>query len=710
MFGAAIVRGGVGEDGPRRKDHGAGGPLDARKAALDDRIVAELEARIAALEQAGERKEAQILERESLFRLFLNHAPVALAMFDRDMRYLAASRRWREDLGLGEQNLFHRSHYEVFPEIPDAWKDVHRRGMAGEVVRAEADRFVRADGSVQWLRREVRPWHEAQGAVGGILIFSEEITARMQTETALRYSELRYRTLIDHALPDALYVHDHTGRLIEVNDKAAEITGYSRGELLRMNVAEVEVDLGLEALQEAWAAMPVGPTQHFHGHHRRKDGTSFPVEVHISILETEGERLYIGLVRDISERQRVEHAVRSSEQRFSDIVAASADWVWEVDTQGRYTFVSEGVRSLLGYEPEQLLGREPWDLMPPDEAVRVRAMHQAIASERRSVRDVDNVNLHKDGSLRYLQTTAMPILDDDGTLLGYRGIDRDVTEKRLAEIALRESHANLERRVAERTAEVAHASQAKSEFLARLSHEVRTPLNPIIGFSQLLQEGMAGPISDRQKELIRHIHSAGQHLLALITDVLDLSKIEAGRLQLEPQPIEVAATLESGALIAKEKAMSQRLEFAMAVAPETGNIVADPRAVKQIVFNLLSNAVKHTPEGGRILLGARRCGAADVRLTNGRPGRMLDEALTQAAEYLEVSIEDFGAGISEPDLARLCEPFVQLDNEGTRRHGGSGLGLSLVRRLAGLHGGALAIESSLGAGSIFRVWLPYSQA
>ncbi|MBZ0089942.1 MAG: PAS domain S-box protein, partial [Thermoanaerobaculia bacterium] len=257
-----------------------------------------------------QRRTAEALRQsEEQLRLFIEHAPAALAMFDSEMRYLAASRRWRADFGLEDQDLTGRSHYEVFPEIGAEIKEIHRRGLSGEIVGAENDRFDRADGSTQWLRWEVRPWHDSSGATAGILIFSEDITARKLAMGALAESEEHYRALAE---------------------------------------------------------------------------TTF-------------------------------------------------DWIWEVDPQGRYTFASPRVTELLGYTPEEVLGRTPFDLMPEAEAARVAALFGALVERREPFASLENVNRHRDGRLVVLESSGVPFHGPEGDFRGYRGMDRDITARKQAE-------------------------------------------------------------------------------------------------------------------------------------------------------------------------------------------------------------------------------------------------------------------------------------
>ncbi len=248
---------------------------------------------------------------------------------------------------------------------------------------------------------------------------------------------------------------------------------------------------------------------------------------------------------------------------------------------------------------------------------------------------------------------------------------------------LQDSHLNLEDKVAEKTVALELANRHKTEFLANMSHELRTPLNAIIGFSEVLADEMFGRLNAKQMEYARDIHGSGHLLLSLINDILDLSKIEAGRLDLDPEPFDVAAAVANAATLVRERCQRQGLALAIDVEPPFLRWTADVRRFKQILVNLLTNAVKFTPAGGRV--------AVRARVDRGQ---------------LCVSVTDSGVGIAEADLGRIFEPFTQVGDSDRGKAEGTGLGLSLVRSLVGLHGGTLAVQSRLGEGSTFAFSLP----
>ena len=265
--------------------------------------------------------------------------------------------------------------------------------------------------------------------------------------------------------------------------------------------------------------------------------------------------------------------------------------------------------------------------------------------------------------------------------------------------------------LAEKNRELEQASLRKSEFLANMSHELRTPLNAIIGFSEILKDGLLGELPPAQYEYVDDIFTSGRHLLSLINDILDLSKVEAGQMALDLEPAEIDALLDNTLSIVRDKAHQQRIALTCEFAPGLGTIRVDLRKTKQIVYNLLSNAVKFTPDGGRVTLRARRVPRSTIEQWHSRRSAGVHAPLPEssATEFLEISVEDSGIGISADDAQRLFQPFVQLDSSLARRYQGTGLGLALVMKLAALHDGTVALESDLGVGSCFTVWLPWQR-
>jgi len=265
--------------------------------------------------------------------------------------------------------------------------------------------------------------------------------------------------------------------------------------------------------------------------------------------------------------------------------------------------------------------------------------------------------------------------------------------------------------VQRKNAELERANRMKSEFLANMSHELRTPLNAIIGFSEIMKDGLTGPLAAEQQEYVGDIHSSGKHLLSLINDILDLSKVEAGHVPLELETAEPAQLASSAMSVLRERASSARVRFATLCPPELGRLRIDLRKAKQIVYNLVSNALKFTAEGGSVGLSFGRVRAEQVRAVQATPDtRVFPPAELGCEHYLEIRVSDSGIGISPGNLQQLFQAFVQIDSSLSRQYTGTGLGLTMVKRLAELHGGGLMVHSREGGGSVFTVWLPWREA
>jgi len=257
--------------------------------------------------------------------------------------------------------------------------------------------------------------------------------------------------------------------------------------------------------------------------------------------------------------------------------------------------------------------------------------------------------------------------------------------------------------------ELEEVSLRKSEFLANMSHELRTPLNAIIGFSEVLKDGLLGELQADQHEYIDDIFNSGHHLLSLINDILDLSKVEAGQMTLDLEPIEIGKMLDNALTIVRERATGHRIVLRSMVSPGLESMQADLRKTKQIAYNLLSNAVKFTPDNGQVTLRARRVTRHEIEHRKMLLSTDVQMPLpaSEFSEFLEISVEDSGIGIAPADAGRLFQAFVQIDSSLGRRYEGTGLGLALVMKLAHLHGGTVALASEPGAGSCFTVWLPW---
>ena len=385
----------------------------------------------------------------------------------------------------------------------------------------------------------------------------------------------------------------------------------------------------------------------------------------------------VGISLDITDRRMSEQRLTQSEARFKDIAESMSDWIWETDANGVYTYCSERIEDILGYRPEEIIGRKPFDLMPGDEAEKIVVEFAEIYANKSPVKNLENWNLAKDGRRVCLLTNGIPLLDDAGNLIGYRGVDTDITERKLTMEALIE---------AKEEAEV--ASQAKSQFLSRMSHELRTPLNAILGYSELMMEAGEDPITENQRGTLNTIHEAGHHLLSLINEVLDLARIEAGKMEVALKGVDwrevINQCFELTNPAANNKAVYLKIESPEMVAPL---VYADQQRFKQVLLNLISNAVKYNRQGGE----------AVVRILEDRQNK------------LRFEIHDTGNGLTKDQIEQLFQPFNRLaPDDGLLE--GVGIGLVISKHLVELMGGSIGVHSVPGEGSVFWVILPAAKS
>jgi PAS domain S-box-containing protein len=379
-----------------------------------------------------------------------------------------------------------------------------------------------------------------------------------------------------------------------------------------------------------------------------------------------------GFVQVVPDESDIVKRLMATQERLEDVIRLVSDWVWETDPDGAFTVVSERVQHAIGYHPRELLGT------PIVRLAAESAAAEALLGRLQTLAPFRDFSLPvraKDHGERTLLISAVPVFDPDGGgHLGYRGTASDITD-----LSERERSILAAKEAAEQ------ASRSKTKFLANMSHELRTPLNAIIGFSDMMALAIHGPLgAAAYEQYATDINGSAKHLLSIINDILDIAKIEAGRLDLIEEETPVAHLCEVALKLMQDRAKEQGVALNVEIGPHLPNVVIDQRAIRQVLLNLLSNAVKFTKPGGEVTLRAQ------LSLEN--------ELLLQVC--------DTGIGMREEDLNRVLEPFVQVDNELTRRFEGTGLGLSLSKQLIELHGGRLGIVSKPNFGTTVTIYLP----
>jgi PAS domain S-box-containing protein len=495
-------------------------------------------------------------------------------------------------------------------------------------------------------------------------------------------SERRFSDTMIESMPGILYFYDMDGRFLRWNHNFERVSGYSGRELAGMtpldffaaeNKAELERRIGeVFTLGESSVEAPF----------LAKDGSKTPYFFTGRRVESEGRPCLVGVGIDISERKRTEAALLASEERYRTTLDSILEACQLIGHDWRYLYLNNAAAIQNRRPNSELFGRTPPEVWPGVEGTVVYAMFKICMEQRVALHDEIEFTF-MDGTTGWFDVRCQPVQE------GIFVLSIDITERKKAENALRELNVSLEQKVAERTEELQAAlvraeaaDRLKSAFLATMSHELRTPLNSIIGFTGIVLQGLAGPLNAEQAKQLGMVRGSARHLLDLINDVLDISKIEAGQLEVRAEPFDLRESVERVVASVRPSAELKGLELVVRINLEAGGMTGDRRRVEQVLINVVNNAIKFTERG------------------------MVTIDVERGAENVVVRVTDTGIGIKPEDLATLFLPFRQIDTGLSRQHEGTGLGLAICRKLVTLMGGNITASSEWSRGSEFVVTLP----
>ncbi|CAN5237249.1 hypothetical protein BH11PSE10_BH11PSE10_01240 [soil metagenome] len=475
---------------------------------------------------------------------------------------------------------------------------------------------------------------------------------------------------------------DRAGCVIRMNAVAEAVTGWTQAEALGHSVWEVlqredrPSEYLLQNPVDFVLAQGITVDAILHRVAISRDGQRHPLEVRAAVTHT-SDGAVRGLAIVFRDMSRV-LAAEAESRRLAAIVESSNDAIIGKTLEGMITSWNGAAESMFGYKAAEAIGLPVDVLLPPERAEEeTRVLGNLQRGER--VPAFDTVRLAKGGRPIDVSVTMSPIRDIEGRIVGASKIIRDASQRRAAENARL-----IAQRLEAENRQIQEASRMKSQFLANMSHELRTPLNAIIGFADLMYAGAVPPASDKHHQFLGHIASSGRHLLQLINDVLDLSKVESGKFEFHPEPVNLAELVQQVIAVLHTAVQHKTIQLSAEVDAGLGLLTLDPARLKQVLYNYLSNAIKFTPDGGRVLV----------------------RALADGPEYLRIEVEDTGIGIAAEDISRLFTEFQQLDAGYSKRHQGTGLGLALTRRLVEAQGGSVGVRSVPGLGSVFHLLLP----
>jgi PAS domain S-box-containing protein len=594
----------------------------------------------------------------ALLEEVISHIPIYVFWKDREGRYLNCNQRFASVAGVGNrENIVGKTDYELLWRREDA--ELIRRNdfsvmTSGRPLLDVEETHLQADGGTATFLTSRVPLKGESGEVIGVLGICSDITRRKREEEELRESRDRAQANLDAAL-DAIIEMDGKGIISGWNSRAAEIFGWPSEKVVGRRLSEMIMPDRFRPAHEEGLRHFLGTGEGPILNRRievtalHRDGHEFPIKLAVAPIRLRGSFRFIAFIEDITHHKQAEKALRESRKLFRDLVERINDWVWEIDRNAVYTYVSPRVRNLLGYKPKEVIGKTPFDLMPEPEAKRVEAFFREQKEKSQAFEALENTNLHKDGRLVALETSGAPFFDEDGTLLGYRGVNRDITERKRVEEALRES------------------DRMKTAFVRTVAHEFRAPLTSIQEFSEFLlsREDLPG---EQRRELLGTIHERSAALGRTVSDILDITRIEEGQgLPLIQEPCRVKELFDRLGPFLETKASRHRMEITL--AEEDARVLVDEARIGQVLENIVSNALKYSAEGSLVQI-------------RGEP----------EGDFYRVTVTDHGIGMTAEQVDRIFDKFYRAD-ETRATVAGVGLGMSIVKNIVEAHGGRIWVKS-----------------
>jgi PAS domain S-box-containing protein len=634
--------------------------------------------------------ENEIRRSEEQFRVLFEQASDGIIISDSDGRFLDINSVGCEMLGYTREEITKLAIPDILTEdetdrLSEALETLHRVGMIRNNIK-----FQRKDNSVFFGEITVKKLSDGRAQA-----FIRDITDRLETEKALMESEAKFRSITENSA-DAIFIADQQGRYIYSNKAVSDMLGYSLEEMQTMTILDLSPDDKKDFILEQFTNLLKNGKLFTELDLITKDGRIIPTDLNSILLP--GSLVY-GSCRDISERKGNETELLKHRTRLEELVNERTEEVrrymnetrdlyenapcgyHSVDLKGLFLRMNDTELDWLGYSRDEVIGKMYFkDLLSEADLARFNLNFKTFLENGR-ISNLEFELKRKDGSKFFASISSTAIFDSDGNFVTSRSTLFDITDRKQAELEIIKAT-----RVAE------EANKAKSEFLANMSHEIRTPMNAVLGYTELL----GAAITDaNQKNYIESIKASGRSLLTLINDILDLSKIEAGKLELEYDYVHIASFFAEFERIFNFKVTEKGIKFILDINSGTpAGIYIDEARVRQIVFNLLGNAIKFTSEG-QIVLTVYCENPQIVVYTESKTEELID---------LIIKVQDTGIGISKDLQDAVFEPFVQ--EREYKNYGGTGLGLAISRKLATLMNGSISVESVLGKGSTFTIRIP----
>lgn len=638
-------------------------------------------------------------ESKEIYRSLIESSDAAIIMFDVNGKFLFVNEIAAKTFGKTPAEFLEEDFtiYDLTnPEIASQnMVDIEQVFFSRKGIIKESTRLI--NGQPVWFRSSIQPVKNTQGNIYAVFVNATNITEQKLAEERVKLSELKYRTLFTES-PDGFLIIKE-GIFIDCNKASEFILGTTSDYIIGKTPTDISPvyqpngRLSSELVKELIEdAIKKGNIQ-FEWTHLKVDETPVILDIKLSVVDANGEKLLFTTWRDVTAQREAEVLIK----KLQSAVEQSPISIFITDIDGNIEYVNPFTLSVTGYSYEELMGQNPRLLKSGFSNPQVYDELWNTITNGKVWKGVLN-NRRKNGSLYWESTTITPIINEIGTITSFIAIKEDITERIKIEHEVKQLNSNLEKKITERTLELQNSNQeltkakieaevanhAKSEFLSRMSHELRTPMNAILGFAQLLEMGSLDP---KQDKAVHHILNSGKHLLNLINEVLEISRIEAGKISISVESVKLNNVFRDVLETLSPTADAYGVQLINELENNVGIFIsADKQRIKQILLNLINNAIKYNDKRGWVKLFA-------TEITNDNKA------------IIRICVSDNGPGIDSNDVKKLFTPFERLGAENSSVEG-TGLGLSVVQQYASLMGGTCGVESKLKEGSTFWVELP----
>lgn len=644
------------------------------------------------LEEASHKQSDALLEATSILNDVLKSSiSYSIIALDLEGKILVWNEGAKRNYGYSAEEVIRKETIWILNTPEDIASGRAKTMIAGALTEGkfEGDFVqVRKNGEQFPALLSVTVRRDADGTPVGFVLISKDITVQKQQEQALR-EQLGYNRSLFESSIDLLMATDTLGIIADVNKQMCNVTGYTKEELIGTQLKNYFTDpkRAEDFIRNILAEEIV---KNFELTIKSKDGKETVISCNASTFKDIDKHLQgvFASARDITEQKRLEVESREQNSKLKEatgflnnvLESSTAYSIIAEDLEGNILAWNEGARLNYGYTTEEMVGKQNTRILHSPEDIksgRLQAVLDAALKTGKAEGILESVR--KNGEIFTASLALTLRKDESGKAIGYLLISKDITNQKREEILVSK---NVELEEQKRLAQ--EANKLKSEFLANMSHELRSPLNGIIGFTELMYLGKVGPVSPEHKEYLGDILTSSRHLLQLINDILDLAKVESGKMEFHPENVDLKMVINEVCDILRTLISKRKIQLKITIDPELNNIIIDPAKLKQVLYNYISNALKFSKEEGKV----------DIRV------------LPEGKDYFRIEVEDTGIGIPNEDISKLFNEFQQLDASTGKKYQGTGLGLALTRRIAEAQGGQVGVKSVLDQGSTFYIVLP----